>query len=178
MSFRCMNAIERVHSALGKAVCWLTLAMVLVQFVLVILRYVFGVGSIALQETILWMHSSVFLVASAWTLSQDGHVRVDILYRSASERTKAWVDLMGVIFFLWPFCFILGKTAWPYVRNSWMVHEASPETAGLPGLYLLKSLILVLVVMLALQGGTLAARCIATLKGTPLPTAPKQEGSR
>lgn len=175
-----VRVIERLNRLCGMTVCWLSLGMVLIQFILVLLRYVFGIGYIALQESVLWMHSAVFLLASAWTLSKDGHVRVDIFYRTASERTKAWVDLGGTVAFLWPFCFVLGKFAWPYVRNSWTVAEASPETAGLPALYLLKSLILVLSIMLAIQGIAVAVRCVATLMNVPLPLdldAPKASAS-
>jgi TRAP-type mannitol/chloroaromatic compound transport system permease small subunit len=160
-----VRVIDRLAALLGRGVCWLTLCMVVVQFALVLLRYVFGVGNIALQESITWMHALVFLAASAWTLSLDGHVRVDIFYRGASARTKAWVDLIGVVAFMWPFCFVLAQAALPYVNNSWAVLEASPETSGLPGVFLLKSMILFLAIALAIQGLAWVLRCLSVIGG-------------
>jgi TRAP-type mannitol/chloroaromatic compound transport system permease small subunit len=167
-----IRLIDRFSALLGRAVCWLTLGMVVMQFALVLLRYVFGVGNIALQESITWMHALVFLGASAWTLAQDGHVRVDIFYRDAKPLTKAWVDLIGVVLFLWPFCFVLARAAVPYVGNSWAVLEGSTETSGLPGVFLLKSMILFLAFALAVQGLSWVLRCLMVIGGARPPKTP------
>jgi len=155
---RLITAIDFVNRAVGHGVAWLTLGMVLVQFAVVLLRYVFGVGMISLQEGIVWMHAFVFMLAAGYTLGADGHVRVDIFYREAAPRTKAAIDLAGVVLFLWPVCGLILWMGWPFVVNSWAVGEASQETSGLPGLYVLKSVILIMPVLVMLQGLALALR--------------------
>ncbi len=162
---RLLSLIDTVNRSIGKLAAWLTLGMVVAQFALVLLRYVFGVGFIAVQESVTWMHALVFMLAAGVTLAEDGHVRVDIFYRDASARTKARVDLAGVVLFLWPVCGLLLTHAWPYVVNSWRALESSTEASGLPGLFLLKSLILVMPALLALQGLVVAARSWLTLRG-------------
>ncbi|MFA7428775.1 MAG: TRAP transporter small permease subunit [Rhodospirillaceae bacterium] len=155
---RLIAAIDILNRTIGHGVAWLTLGMVLVQFAVVLLRYVFGIGMISLQEGIVWMHAFVFMLAAGYTLATDNHVRVDIFYREASPRTKAIVDLSGVVLFLWPVSVLILWMGWPFVMNSWAVGEASQETSGLPGLYLLKSVILIMPVLLILQGLALALR--------------------
>jgi len=96
--------IDRVNAAVGRAASWCALAIVLIGFTVVLLRYVLGLGSIWLQESILYFHAALFLLAAAWTLKEGGHVRVDVFYADASPRTKAWIDLLGVLLLLLPFC--------------------------------------------------------------------------
>jgi len=158
-----IHVIDTVNRRLGRAVSWLSLGMVAVQFAIVLLRYVFGVGFIALQEAVVYMHALLFLLAAGYTLSVDGHVRVDVFYRAASRRKKALIDLGGVVVFLWPVCWLIWDKAFPYVANAWRVMERSPETAGLPGVFLLKTVILVLPVLLALQGLAIVLKSLATL---------------
>jgi TRAP-type mannitol/chloroaromatic compound transport system permease small subunit len=162
---RIAAGIDRCNSAVGRAAAWLALAIVLVQFAVVILRYVLGLGSIWLQESILYAHSALFLLAAAWTLSANGHVRVDIFYADASPRTKAIVDLAGALLLLIPFMAVLGWYAWPYVMRSWTILERSRETSGLPIVYLLKTLIPIFALMMALQGIAQAIRAWAVLRG-------------
>ena len=157
------RGIERVNGAIGKAAAWMVLFMVLVQFALVLMRYVFGAGSLFMQESIIYAHAIVFMMASAWTLANDGHVRVDIFYSTASPRSKAAVDLFGVVFFLLPMCWLLWWVGYPYVARSWSVLEGSRETSGIPAIFLLKTVILVFVVTLALQGLALAVRSAVTI---------------
>lgn len=132
----------------GKSVAWLTVVMVLLTFTIVILRYGFNLGWIWLQESLTYLHVAVFTVVSAWTLQQDGHVRVDIFYADMTEKKRAWVDLLGSLLFLVPFCIFMLIIAWPYVSNSWKLLESSREAGGLPLVFLLKSLILVLPALL------------------------------
>jgi len=136
---------------------------VLVQFALVLMRYVFGTGSLFMQESIIYAHAIVFMMASAWTLADDGHVRVDIFYSTASPRRKAAIDLFGVVFFLLPMCWLLWWVGYPYVARSWSVLEGSRETSGIPAVFLLKTVILAFVVTLALQGVALAVRSSVAL---------------
>ena len=102
------NQLERFAELTGAAIAWLTVLMVLATFIVVVLRYAFDLGWIAMQESITWMHAAVFMLAAAYTLSHDEHVRVDIFYRDARPKRRALVDLLGVIFFLMPVCVIIG----------------------------------------------------------------------
>ena len=121
------------------------------------MRYVFGLGSVKMQESIVYMHATIFMVAAGYTLLRNGHVRCDIFYAGASPRAKAAIDLFGVLVFLLPMCALIAWAAWPYVAASWAVREGSPEgSLGLPAVFLLKSVILVFAGLLALQGLSLA----------------------
>jgi TRAP-type mannitol/chloroaromatic compound transport system permease small subunit len=146
------HRVDRLVCGLGRMVSWLTVIMVLITATVVVLRYVFGVGWIWLQETVTWMHATVFLLAAAYTLSHDEHVRVDIFYRGMSPRGQALVDSLGVLLLLLPTCLWIVFSAWDYVAASWQVRESSLETGGMPGLFLLKSLIIVTPVLLAIEG--------------------------
>lgn len=157
------RTIDRLNTAIGRAVCWLALFMVLMQFGIVVLRYVFGAGSLAMYELVVYMHGLLFMMAAAYTLAEDGHVRVDIFYRSASTRWKALVNIIGVLALLLPTCILILHITWPYVLRSWSVLEGSRETSGLPGVFLFKSVILVFAVMLILQGISIVLRAAHTL---------------
>jgi TRAP-type mannitol/chloroaromatic compound transport system permease small subunit len=135
----------------GKAVAWLTLVMVLLTFTIVVLRYGFNLGWIWLQESLTYLHVAVFTVVTAWALQLDGHVRVDIFYAKMTERKQAMVDLAGTLVLLVPFCVFLLVIAWPYVANSWKLLETSREAGGLPLVFLLKSLILLMPLLLLCQ---------------------------
>src|SRR5246127_1078531 len=128
---RLADGIDRPSAAIGRAVAWCLLFMVLAEFALVLMRYVLGVGSIWLQESVVYAHASLFMLAAAWTLAADGHVRVDIFYADASPRTKALVDLLGALLLLLPFALALLFLSSPYVARSWVILEASRETSGL-----------------------------------------------
>lgn len=122
--------------------------MVLLTFTIVVLRYGFNLGWIWLQESLTYIHVLVFSVVAAWTLQQDGHVRVDIFYARMTPARRALVDLLGSVFFLAPFCIFILFISWPYVANSWKLLESSREAGGLPLVFLLKSLILVMPALL------------------------------
>ena len=147
----------------GRTVSWLSLLLVLVTFLVVVLRYVFDSGSIALQETTTYFHATIFLVGMAYTLQQDAHVRVDIFYNRFSTQGKAWIDLCGALFLLLPFMLFISWISWEYIADSWAVMEGSREAGGLPGVFLLKSLILVMTSLLSLQALTQVARNIETI---------------
>jgi TRAP-type mannitol/chloroaromatic compound transport system permease small subunit len=131
---------------------------VLAEFAVVVMRYAFGIGSIRLQESVLYAHAALFMLAAAWTLQTDGHVRVDIFYAQASPRAKALIDLVGTLVFLLPVTVLIGALSLPYVARSWAIFEGSPETGGLPFVYLLKTLIPLFAVLLGLQGVAQAIR--------------------
>lgn len=152
--------LEQFIDWVGRSISWLTLAMVLVTFLVVVLRYVFDTGWIALQESISYLHSMVFLLGAAYTLRHNGHVRVDIFYDRLNDAGKAWVDLFGHCFILMPVMIFIFWVSWPYVADAWRVSESSREAGGLPGVYLLKSLILIMAALLILQGVALILQAI------------------
>ena len=156
-------AIDRFSTAVGRAASWCALVIVLIGFSVVLLRYVLGLGSIWLQESILYAHAALFLLAAAWTLKEGGHVRVDVFYASVSPRVKAWIDLLGALLLLLPFCAAIIWFSWPYVARSWAILERSRESSGLPLVFLLKTLIPLFALMLALQGLSQAIKSIAML---------------
>ncbi|ESR24801.1 TRAP transporter small permease subunit [Lutibaculum baratangense] len=162
---RLAKAIDRLNTRVGRAVAWLALLMVLLEFTVVISRYVFGVTSIAMQEAVVHMHASLFMLAAAWTLRADAHVRVDIFYRGATPRAKATVDLLGSMLLLLPTCALILWVATPYVAQAWAVREGSRETSGLGGVYLLKTVILIFAAQLALQAASMAFRAVRVLAG-------------
>jgi TRAP-type mannitol/chloroaromatic compound transport system permease small subunit len=161
------DRIDRLNGAIGHAASWCALAIVLIGFAVVLMRYVLGVGSIWLQESILYAHAALFLLTAAWTLKEGGHVRVDVFYAGASPRAKAWVDFLGALFLLFPFALALIVFALPYVERSWAIWERSRETSGLPLVFLLKTLIPVFALLLALQGVAQAIRAAAVLIPPP-----------
>ena len=144
--------MDTVTELLGQSIAWLTLVMMVVMFTVVVLRYGFNIGSIALQESVTYLHASVFLLASGYTLKHNGHVRVDIFYRNFSRRRQALVDLVGGIFLLIPVCCAIAWYSWDYVVVSWRVKETSSDAGGLPFVYILKTLILALSATLLFQG--------------------------
>ncbi len=157
--------IDRFTLVTGQAVSWLTLLMVLTTFGVVVLRYGLGVGSIALQESVLYMHGCVFLLGAAYTLQLDGHVRVDILYRRMPPRWRAVVDLVGTLCFLLPVCGFIAWVAWDYVLQAWRIREGSQEAGGLAYVFLLKTLIPAGTLLLALQGVAEALRAVLRIIG-------------
>jgi TRAP-type mannitol/chloroaromatic compound transport system permease small subunit len=136
----------------GRIIAWLTLAMMVLTCMVVVMRYFLETGSIALQEAVTYMHALVFLMGAAFTLKRGGHVRVDILYQKFSPRAQALIDALGALLFLIPVCLLILIFSWDYVMSSWEVREVSKETQGLPWVYLLKSLLLVMPITMLLQG--------------------------
>jgi TRAP-type mannitol/chloroaromatic compound transport system permease small subunit len=158
------DRIERLNTAIGRAAAWLVLVIVVVQFALVLARYLFGLGSIWLAETVIYAHAALFLLAAAWTLYAGGHVRVDVFYADASPRTKAIIDLIGAVLLLLPFALVLLWLSWPYVARSWAIFERSQESSGLPLVFALKTLIPVFAVLMALQGLAQVIRTVQALR--------------
>jgi TRAP-type mannitol/chloroaromatic compound transport system permease small subunit len=150
--------LDRVAEVTGRGIAWLTLGMVLITFAVVVLRYGMQTGSIALQESVSYLHAIVFMLGAAYTLKHDGHVRVDIFYQKASPRARAWTNLLGTLFLLFPTCVFIFVSSLDYVASSWSIHEGSRETGGLDGVFLLKTAIPLMALLLLLQGCSLALR--------------------
>jgi TRAP-type mannitol/chloroaromatic compound transport system permease small subunit len=157
------DGIDRVNAAIGRAAMWCSLFIVVAEFATVVMRYVFGVGSIAIQESVLYAQAALFLLAAAWVLQIGGHVRVDIFYAPARPRTRALVDLGGALIFLIPFAVVLAMLSIPYAARSWDVLEHSREASGLPFVYLLKTLIPLFAALIGLQGVAQAIRAALVL---------------
>ena len=154
--------------AMGRTTAWLALLLVLGMVLVVVLRYGFEIGNIALQESLTYLHGGLFMLAIAYTLAEDEHVRVDVLYQRFSPRNRAWVNLLGTLFLLLPVCAALFWLSLDYVLSSWKEQEGSAN-GGLPFVYLLKSLLLILPAMLTLQGLAELLRHSLTLMGVPIP---------
>lgn len=148
----CVYCLDAFSARCGRYLQWLLLAMAMLTALVVVLRYGFGIGSIRLQEVVVYMHGSVFMLGIAYALKTGAHVRVDVLSRHFSARTRAWVESLGGIVFLLPMCVFILASSWDYVRESWAMREVSAEPGGIPAVFLLKSLIPLMAVNLALQG--------------------------
>jgi TRAP-type mannitol/chloroaromatic compound transport system permease small subunit len=152
------RSIERVTRPVGSAVAWCAVAMVLVEFLVVLLRHVFGLGFVAMQESVIYLHAATFMLAAAAVLARDRHVRIDIFVGPTSGRRRAVVDLVGALAFLLPLAIVVGLLALPYVARSWTILERSKETSGLPLVFLLKSLIPAFALLIGLQALAMAVR--------------------
>jgi TRAP-type mannitol/chloroaromatic compound transport system permease small subunit len=159
------DRIDRTNAAVGRAAAWAALLVVILQFTVVVLRYAFGQGSIWLTEGIVYSQGVLIMLAAAWTLREGGHVRVDVFYEKASERTRAWIDLAGALLLLLPFMLVLLWFALPYVSRSWAILERSRETSGIPAVFLLKTLIPLFSLLMLLQGISQAIRAAHVLRG-------------
>ncbi|GAA6136108.1 hypothetical protein NBRC116188_28980 [Oceaniserpentilla sp. 4NH20-0058] len=144
--------IEALIRQIGLGTRYLSLVLVIVTALVVALRYLFNWAPIALQEIMTYLHAGLFMLGAAYTLQQEGHVRVDVFYQHMSERKKHWINLFGTLFLLLPTCIFIFVICLPYVQSSIEMNESSIEGNGLPYLFVLKSLLLILPVLLSLQG--------------------------
>ena len=158
------NNIDALNERVGRLTAWLVLVMVFITFLVVVLRYGFNFGRISLQETTTYLHAFVFMLAGAYTLKHNEHVRVDIFYQDMSTQNKAKVDLFGTLFLLLPFAGFILWVSFDYVLNSWKLLEGSREAGGLPLVYILKTLIPLMAILLFLQAISLAGRAWLKLK--------------
>ncbi len=158
-----INALDALSDWIGRTLCWLTLAMMVITCLVVILRYGFDQGSIALQESVMYLHGCVFMLGIAYALRHRAHVRVDIIYERSSPRWRALVDTLGTLFFLFPFALFLLYSSFGYVSQSWSLAESSAQPGGLPGVFVLKTLIPVMASLLLLQGVAELLRSLSVL---------------
>ena len=159
-----IKKLEQTSEISGRFVAWLTLFIVMLTFIVVILRYIFDIGSIAMQESISYLHAFVFMLGAAYTLKHDSHVRVDVFYRDMTPVKKAWVDLLGTLLLLFPVCLFIFFSSWDYVLTSWSQLEESGEAGGLAYVYILKTTLLIMPTLLMLQGSALALKNLLLLK--------------
>lgn len=160
-----VRIISRFNIVIGHFFSWFSLGIVLVCFTVVVLRYVFSTGFIWLQDLYVWLNAMMFMGISGFALFNNTHVRVDIFYRPAGRRRKALVDMFGSLFFVAPFVWVLSSWSWAYVQRSWRFMEGSPNFGGLPGLYIIKSFILVFAAVVALQALAMFLRGVLVLAG-------------
>ena len=146
------NQLDNLIDWTGRSIAWLTIAMVVIMFSVVLLRFVFGLGWVWMQEIVNYLHAYIFMIGAAYTLRHGSHVRVDIFYRKLSARGKAWIDLVGTLFLLLPVCGFIFYASWGEVINSWQTLEPSQRTDGLSFAYILKSSMLLMPALLILQG--------------------------
>lgn len=161
-----VRSLDQLTRTLGVITSWLCILMALLTCFIVVMRYAFGTGSIALQETSTYMHAAIFLLGACVALQNSAHVRVDIIYRGLSSNAKHWIDLIGHIVFLLPLCAFMVYISWGFVASSWAIQETSADAGGLAFVYLLKTLIPVGASCLALQAVAELTRAVqGVLKG-------------
>lgn len=169
------DGLDAASRAIGSAVRWLAAALVLVQFAVVVLRYAFGSSFVWMQEAVVYVHAALFMLAIGYAYLLDSHVRVDFFYGRWPERRKAWMDLAGVILAVLPFCWLLVWASWGYVSVSFRMGEGPMQVGGLPLLPYLKSLILVMAGLLALQSASVAIRALAVITGASAAVFPARQ---
>jgi len=171
------DIIDGINNFFGKVVSWMVVIMVLNVFIVVVLRYAFSVGWVWMQELYVWTHAAIFMLGAGYTLLHDGHVRIDLIYRTASARYKALVNIFGTLFFALPLLCVLFFRSVPLVERSFQSLEKSAEAGGLPALYLLKGVIPLFCILFGLQFISLIIRSLETLFNPPnsSPSPQKQQ---
>ncbi|MCF6254065.1 MAG: TRAP transporter small permease subunit [Thiomicrorhabdus sp.] len=154
---------NHLQNQIGHIVAWASLLLVGITALVVILRYGFETGSIALQESIMYAHAFLFMLGMAYTYQQDKHVRVDVFYTHYSIKKRAWVNLLGTVLMTLPVMIFIFWVSWDYVAISWKIGETSSESGGIAYIYLLKSLILVMAVLVTSQALSIAAQSWLTI---------------
>ncbi len=158
------DRLDQVNRTIGLTVRWLALAMVVLQFAIVVMRYLFGVSFIFLGEGVLYMHAALFMLGAGYTLLVDEHVRVDIFYTDKDERARARINAVGAVVFLIPSMLLVAWVSWPFVRNSWKILEGPISVGGIPASFLLKSLIPAFCILLIVQGIACLLRDLARIR--------------
>jgi len=168
--------IDGLNDQVGKLTNWVTLLLVLVVFVDVVMRYAFKTSFVFTQELEWHLFGFIFLIGAAYTLRHDGHVRVDIIYQRLSFKGRAWINLIGTIFFLLPGCFMVVYTSFQFTYEAWSIMEGSPDPGGIPYRYLIKGCITVGFALLFLQGISLGIHSLLQIIGFEKETA-EEEGA-
>ena len=167
---RYVRFIDLLNEYIGRLASWLVLGCVLTCFLVVLLRYAWNTGFVWMQELYVWQHALVFMLGAGYTLLHERHVRVDVFYSKLSPRGQSWVNLLGTLVFLWPWLIIVSYYGWPYITSSWQLLENSPESGGLPGYFLLKTVIYVFCGLLLLQSlATICRSLLLIVMGRELP---------
>lgn len=160
-----MQFINLINRLIGNIFSWLSLGIVGVCFWVVVERYAFGNTRLWMQDLYPWMNGVMFTAVAGYALYRNDHVRVDIFFRPASTVRKAWMDLVGVLVFLMPFAWVVYQYTHVFVQRSWRLMEASANPGGMPGLFVLKSFILVFAAVIAIQGIAMLIRSILIIAG-------------
>tara|TARA_R110002020_G_scaffold54260_2_gene151476 strand:- start:2053 stop:2613 length:561 start_codon:yes stop_codon:yes gene_type:complete len=166
-----IGALDRASEWFGRTLAWLIIMMMLIQFTIVLLRYAFSVNSIFMQELVMYMHASVFMLAAAYTFRHDGHVRVDIFYRGMTPRRQALINVVGIVTLLIPVMIFIIASSLGYVFNSWRILETSSDYGGIPAVYALKTLIPLFAVLMIVQGVIEIVRNGYVMAGRIVPSA-------
>ncbi len=164
------KGIDTLNTWVGNFVAWSTAVVVVVVFVDVVMRYAFKTSFVFTQELEWHLFAFIFLMGAGNTLLKDGHVRVDIFYQRCSRKTQAWINLIGVIFFLIPGCYMIIATSLNFVYNAWAVMEGSPDPGGIPYRFLLKACIPAGFSLVLLQGISLGIKSYLTITGREIET--------
>lgn len=159
------GVIDRSNEAVGRMVSWVSLLLVLVVFVDVVMRYLFNLSFVFTQELEWHLFAFIFLIGAGYTLLHDGHVRVDIIYQRLNTRGRAWINLIGVIFFLIPGCYLVIVTSWHFVSNSFSMLEGSPDPGGIPYRFIVKGTMTVGYALLLLQGISMGLHSLLQILG-------------
>ena len=150
-----LENLSKLFSFINKFAGFISAALVFLMtinvFIVVVLRYLFGISFIWMQETYVWMHAFIFMLGAGYAYLNDDHVRIDIIYRNARNSYKIIINLLGNIFLLLPFLYIIWTFSFPFVYRSFNMNEISREAGGLPMLFILKSAILLFVILLFIQ---------------------------
>ncbi|WP_319407561.1 TRAP transporter small permease subunit [uncultured Desulfosarcina sp.] len=159
------GVIDRFNEAVGRMVSWVSLLLVLVVFVDVVMRYLFKTSFVFTQELEWHLFAFIFLIGAGYTLLHDGHVRVDIIYQRLGVKGRAWINFLGVIFFLIPGCYLVISTSWHFVSNSFSMLEGSPDPGGIPFRFIVKGTMTVGYVLLLLQGLSMGVHALLQILG-------------
>ena len=160
--------IDSVNEFIGKSVSWLSFLLVLLVTIDVVMRYGFNISFVSLEEMEWHLYALIFLLGAGYTLRHNGHVRVDVIYQRLPKRIRAFINVIGVLFFLFPGCYLVIKTSIPFVHSSWLMHEGSADPGGLPGRYILKAVVPIAFVLLAIQGFSMLLKNICIFLGLDL----------
>ena len=167
MLHRLIRGIDAANRWAGHLAGWVSLAMVLVVVTDVVMRYAFDTSFVFVQELEWHLFGVMFLLGAGYTLLQDGHVRVDVFYQRFDPKTRAWINLLGVLLFLLPGCLMVLDTSWSFFQNSLAMHEGSPDPGGIPARYVLKFFIPLGFALLTLQGVSMGLKSLLEICGRP-----------
>jgi TRAP-type mannitol/chloroaromatic compound transport system permease small subunit len=174
-ALRLADGLDLLSRAIGLGARWLAVLLVLVQFLVVVVRYVWGSSFVWMQESVVYVHAALFMLAIGYAYLIDAHVRVDFFYGRWNEKQKAWCDLIGIVVAVLPFCWLLWWASWGYVERSFRLGEGPMARGGLPLQPYLKALILVMASLLALQALSIAIRAVAVIAGRAETLFPRRQ---
>ena len=165
--------VDTINENIGRGVAWVTALLVVVIFADVVMRYAFNMSFVFTQELEWHLFGFIFLIGAGYTLLHDGHVRVDVIYQRLGFRGRAWINLLGVLFFLIPGCLMVIETSWKFTMTSFSMMEGSPDPGGIPFRFIVKGFIPTGFTLLLLQGLSLGIHSFLQLIG--LETAKEEE---